>query len=107
MKSSVHSLIPFLALILPILKTRLHSIPLLPSSYLYRLASRGSTLHLRLLLLLYSVAFSVSSYISSAQTTENTASIVKEVCLLVRCLAMGVLLLLAYSSRECVYQVGA
>jgi hypothetical protein len=42
----------FLAIILqlPILKTRLHSNPLLPSSYPGRLASRNSTLHFILLL---------------------------------------------------------
>jgi hypothetical protein len=33
--------------------------------------------------------------------TENTASVVKEVCLLVRFLAMDVLMLHAYALREC------
>jgi hypothetical protein len=44
-ESSCHSLIPFLALVLrlPTPKTRLNSIPLLPSSYPGRLASRNST----------------------------------------------------------------
>jgi hypothetical protein len=66
-KSSVHSLIPFLPLILrlPILKTRPHSIPVLPSSYPYRLASRSSTLHSRLLLLFYSVASQSQSYVTT------------------------------------------
>jgi hypothetical protein len=46
---------PFLALILrlPIPKTRLQSIPLLPSSYPGRLASRNSTLHFPTRLLFY------------------------------------------------------
>jgi hypothetical protein len=61
MKSSLHRLFPFHALILLLLipKTRLSSIPLLPSSYPRRLASRSSTLHSRLLTLLdYLVASS-------------------------------------------------
>jgi hypothetical protein len=47
MKSSLHRLFPFLALIplLPIPKARLYSIPLLPNSYPGRLASRDSSLH--------------------------------------------------------------
>jgi hypothetical protein len=46
MESSFRNLIPFVALILrlSIPKTRLHSIPPLPSSYPARLASRNSTL---------------------------------------------------------------
>jgi hypothetical protein len=45
MKSSLPHLIPFLPLFcqLPIPKTRLNSIPMLPSSYSGRLASRNST----------------------------------------------------------------
>jgi hypothetical protein len=46
-------------------------------------------------------ASSVSFCNPSARTTQKTASIV-EACLLVRCLAMDVLLLHAYASRECV-----
>jgi hypothetical protein len=49
MKSSIHCLIPFIALILrlPIPKTRLSLIPLLPSSHPGRLVSRSSTIHFR------------------------------------------------------------
>jgi hypothetical protein len=45
MKSCLHRIIPFFAIILklPIPKTRLNSIPLLPSSYPGRLVSRDST----------------------------------------------------------------
>jgi hypothetical protein len=48
MKSSLYRLIPFLAFILRLLipKTRLRSIPLLPSSFTGRLASRNLSLHL-------------------------------------------------------------
>jgi hypothetical protein len=51
MKSSFHRLIPFLviSLQLTIPKTRLNSLPQLPSSYLGRLASWNSTFHSRLL----------------------------------------------------------
>jgi hypothetical protein len=56
MKSSFRILIPFLTLFLwlPIPKTRIRLIPLLPSSYPCRLASRSSTLHSRLDYSLYS-----------------------------------------------------
>jgi hypothetical protein len=52
LKSTVHRLISFLAIILhlPIPKTQLYSVPLLPTSYPGRLASRNSTFHFRLLL---------------------------------------------------------
>jgi hypothetical protein len=54
MKPSLHRLIPFLARILrlPITRTRLHSILLLPRSYPDRMESRSSTLHCLLLILL-------------------------------------------------------
>jgi hypothetical protein len=112
MKSSLHRLIPFLVLILrlPIPKTRLNSIPQLPSSYHGRLASRHSTLHFSD----YSTSvLSIRSRLvcpfitPRMEHTEKTASTVKGVCLLVRYLAMDVLLLHAYASRECVYRVVA
>jgi hypothetical protein len=51
MKFSLHRIIPFLAIILqlPIPKTRLSSIPVLPSSYPSKLASRSSSFTSRLL----------------------------------------------------------
>jgi hypothetical protein len=71
---------------LPVPKTRLNSIPLLPIFYPGRLASRNSTLLYSTTTLL--AASSVSFYNPSTLTTQKTHSIVKEACLLLRCLAM-------------------
>jgi hypothetical protein len=92
MESSLHRLIPFLPLFcsLPYPKTGLISIPLLTGSYSGRLASRNWS---RLL---------CPFIILDTNHTEIRASIVKLACLLVLCLAMDVLLLHAYASRECV-----
>jgi hypothetical protein len=74
MKSSLHRIIPFIALILTIPKIRFHSIPLLPTSYRGRLASQNSTLHFRLdySASITSIASSVSYYNRSARTTQKT-----------------------------------
>jgi hypothetical protein len=109
-KSSWHSLIPFPSLILqlPIPKTRINSIPLLPSSYPGRLASWNLTLHSRLnytcSLLDYFVPSSECVLFLPLGTdhTENTAFIVKEVCLMISYLTLDVLMLHAYASWKCV-----
>jgi hypothetical protein len=84
----------FLAIILqlPIPKMQLSSIPLLPSSYPGRLASRNSTLNSQLLCLVAS-SDSVSFYNYSTPTTQKTASIVKRRVLLACYLPMDGLLL--------------
>jgi hypothetical protein len=90
MKSSLHHLIPFFALILrpPVPKTRLHSIPLLPSSYPCRLASRNSILHFN-----YSIILCCWTLLyNHARTPRKTpSSIVEKACLLTCCLAIDVL----------------
>jgi hypothetical protein len=57
---------PSSSLQLPIPKTRLNSIPLLPSSYPGRLASRNSTLHLTTLLLLVKVKVTLRLLVSQS-----------------------------------------
>jgi hypothetical protein len=92
-KSSLHPLIPFLPLFC---NCQLSSIPLLRCSYPSRLASRYSTW----------LNSTQLDYILSCWTllynhlAENTASIVKEVCLLTRCLAVDVLLWCAFASAR-------
>jgi hypothetical protein len=89
MGSSFRSLISFFPLFC---NCQLNSIPLLPSSYTGRLASRNSTLHSFLNICcwtLFDNAF--------ARTTQKTASIFKEACWLSRCLARDVLLLRSYA----------
>jgi hypothetical protein len=67
--SSFHSLIPYFIIPqLPILRTRLNSIPLLSSSYPGRLASRNSTLHFSATVL-YSGIFLYNHF---ARTTQKT-----------------------------------
>jgi hypothetical protein len=89
---------------LPIPKTRLSSIPLFPSSCLGRLASRSSALHFSLLLASVSSRLLIASFYNpSTRTTQKAASLIEEACLLVCCLAVDVLFLHAYASRECVY----
>jgi hypothetical protein len=84
MKSSFPSLIPFLPLFC---NCQLSSIPLLPSSYPSRLASRNSTR-----LLLYAAKhFFITTLHRPCRKTA--ASVVKEACLLIHCLAVDVLLL--------------
>jgi hypothetical protein len=96
-KSSFHSLTPCLQL--PIPKTRLDSIPLLPSSYPGRLAPRNSTLF-----------FSNEPFFITTlhwRRRKHSLSIVWKTCSQRRCIATEVTqLLLAYSlPRECVYRV--
>jgi hypothetical protein len=105
MMSSLHRLIPFLPLFC---NYRLNLIPFLPiSSQQAGVSKLDSSLYAATVV--YSVSSSDCVLLSLLVTdhTENTASIVKEACLLVRCLAVDVLLLHAYASRECVYQVVA
>jgi hypothetical protein len=109
MKSSLQSS-SLLAIILqlPIPKIGLSSFPLFLSSCPGRRASRSSALHFSLLLVcIFSRLLTVSFYNPLARTTQKAASIIKGACLLVRCLALDVLLLHAYASRECVYRVVA
>jgi hypothetical protein len=95
MKSSCHSLIPFLPFLqLPIPKTRLDSTQLDSTTLDY-----CSTLRR---------VFRLCPFIiPSTDHTENTDFIVKEGGLLVRCLITDVLLSHACASRECVYQAVA
>jgi hypothetical protein len=75
MKSSLHHLILFLALIpqLPIPKTRLHSTPLLPSSYAGRLESRPFTSNSTTVLFsTWSHFLTVPFYNPLAWTTQKT-----------------------------------
>jgi hypothetical protein len=86
----------FLAIILqlPIPKTRLSSIPLLPSPYPGRLASRNPTRLDSTRLDDYSCQLrNFSLYPRCMDHAENTASIVKQAYLLILCLAIDVLLL--------------
>jgi hypothetical protein len=78
MKSSLHRLIPFLC------------------HYSAAANSKVSTLH-----------SATPTTWSSARTTKKTAFVVKEACLMVRYLAIGVLLMHAYASLGCVYRVVA
>jgi hypothetical protein len=73
MKSSLHSLIHFLLFLLqlPIPKTRLNSIPLIPSSYLGRLASRNSTLHFLFSTVLYCWTLHYTYFEQSTQKTQH------------------------------------
>jgi hypothetical protein len=72
MKSSLHSLIPFLAFILrlPIPKTRLLTIPLFPSSYPGRMASGSSTHHFRLYYFAF-ITWSLELELESYVTTDG------------------------------------
>jgi hypothetical protein len=113
MESSFRSLTPFFAIILqlPIPKTRLHSIPLLPSSYPGRLESRNSTLHSTrlhsMLLLPASELFLITTL--HGPRRKHSLYIVGNVCLQRRRIAtIVILLLLVYSlPQECVYRVVA
>jgi hypothetical protein len=98
MKASFNRLIPFLCLILrlSIPKTRLHSIP---SSYLGRLASRNLTFHFRLEYSAWSSLLTVPFHNPSAWTTHKTVFIVKDACLLVCYLAVGVVLFYTLTLR--------
>jgi hypothetical protein len=98
MKSSFHSLILFL----PLLSTQFNSssskliywqagIPKVDSSFLTRLLQFTTVLSCRTL-----------PYNHFARTTQKTASIIKEVCLLIHYLATDVLLLRAFAcARMC------
>jgi hypothetical protein len=84
---------------MPIPKTRLSSVLTFPSSYPGRLASRNSTRldstrldSTRLLLFYIAERFFITNCTDPA---ENTASIIKEACLLIRCLTMDALFLRA------------
>jgi hypothetical protein len=88
MKSSFRNLIPFLPLFC--------SFPfriLEPSSYPGRQTSRNPTLHFRFL----SILPNTSSQSLCTDPKENIASIVKEACILICCLAMDILFLLTLS----------
>jgi hypothetical protein len=79
---------------LPILKTLHNSIPLLPSSYPGRLASRNLTFHFLTTTLLHFPCCRTILYNHFAQTPQKTlSSTVKEAYLLIHCLAMDVLFL--------------
>jgi hypothetical protein len=106
MKSSLHHLIPFLALILRfrIPKSRLNSIP---SSYPGRPAFWNPTLHTTRLFCFYYFYFIHPFFWLYPYTTarhgphtKHSFSIVKEACLLGCCIAMGI-----YASQGCVYWV--
>jgi hypothetical protein len=111
MKSSFHSLIPFLPLFCYCQFRKLDFIKFLCSQALillsWRLETRFFTSRLLTLLVYYSVASSVSFYNPSARATQKTAFIIKKACLLARYVTKDVLLLHAYATRECVYQIVA
>jgi hypothetical protein len=80
----------FLAIILQLTipNTRLNSIPLLPSSYPGRLASRNSTLH-------FTLCCWTLIYNHFARSTLKTQPILLRGCFLIRCLAIDILWLSA------------
>jgi hypothetical protein len=109
-KSSLHSLIPFLSFLLNHL--RLPSLELEPILFQAHVPAGWRRSDSTTLLILLRLLFSTSSrlltvpfYNSSARTPWKTPySIVKEACLLVRYLAMDVLLLSrSRVLRKCVY----
>jgi hypothetical protein len=85
----------------PIPNTRLNSIPLLPSSYPGRLASRNSTHH-------STTTLSTTTYSNDllcpfitprhGSRRKHNLSVVEKACLLIRCLTMNIILLRAYAS---------
>jgi hypothetical protein len=88
----------FLAIILqlPVPKTRFHSVPLLPAGW------RPETRHFISRLL--GRVFWLCPFITPRHGPHKKLFVVKEAYLLVRCLAMDVLVLHAYASRERVYR---
>jgi hypothetical protein len=98
MMSSLHRLIPFSPLFCNYQFRRLDSIQSL-CSYAHSLAGWRLGTRLDSTTLLRRV-FCVLLLPLAPDHPENTASIVKEACLIVRCLAVDVLLLHTYASRE-------
>jgi hypothetical protein len=101
MKSSWHSLIPFLPLFCSCQFRRLDSVQILWSeAHPAMLASRNSTLRFstRLLFSTRSRLLTVSFYNPSARAPQKTAYIVNEMCLPRRYLVVDVLLSLALAS---------
>jgi hypothetical protein len=92
MKSSFHSLlvIPFLILFC---HCQHNLIPLLQSSFRQACVSKLDSS-------LYAAQLNRSLQPLCTDHVENTISIVKEICLLIRCVAMDVLLLLALAPAE-------
>jgi hypothetical protein len=88
---------------LPIPKILFKSIPLLTSQQA-GIPKLDSSLLIAVLYSLFHL-LTVSFYNPSARTTQKTAFIVKDACLLVQYLAVNLLLLHAYTLQECVYQV--
>jgi hypothetical protein len=90
--SSLHSLINFFRVLpqLPTPKSRLNSIPLLPSSYPGRLASRNSTQFYTA-----PASFATLSFMTTLHGSrrKHVHSIVEKACLHLRCLEIDVLLL--------------
>jgi hypothetical protein len=107
--SSFHSLIPLLPLFCSCLFRRLDCIQFLCyKAYIpagWPPETRLSTLNY-CSLLLGPVLCPIYNPLGTDHT-ENTASIVKEACLLVRCLLINVLLLQAYASLNYIYRVVA
>jgi hypothetical protein len=82
MKSSCHSLIPFLPFLLNHIT--------LPSPELGPILDNSN----------FTAHSTTEHFFVTTSHAENTASIVKEACLLIRCLAMDILLLRAFASAR-------
>jgi hypothetical protein len=101
MKSSFHSLVPFVPLFCNCHFRRLYSIQFLcyqaQVPAFWRLETRLSTSRLLFCTTLYCRTLHHNYF---AWTTQKTVSVAKEACLLIRCIAMEVLLLRAFASAR-------
>jgi hypothetical protein len=108
---SCHSLVPFLPLFCSCQFRRLDSIQSqahIPAGWHVKARPFISDSTTLLLLLRTTWSHLLCPFITlGMDNTESTAFIVKEACLPVRYLAMDILLLNAYTSRECVHRVVA